>query len=149
MPVKPVPDGYHAITPYLIVEDIPAVIRFLEQAFGAKVSEKVELPDGAIMHAEVRIGDSPVMMGGARPGHPAMPAALYLYVEDADAVYRRAVAAGGVSIMEPADMFYGDRNAGVKDPCGNQWWIGTRKENVPHDELVRRVKEMFAGGRGD
>jgi PhnB protein len=96
-------------------------------------------PDGTVGHAEVRIGGSPVMMGEARGPWPAMPCAIYLYVNDTDAVYRRALAAGATSLMEPADQFYGDRNAGVKDPCGNFWWIATHKEDVSPEELQARA----------
>jgi uncharacterized glyoxalase superfamily protein PhnB len=84
-----------------------------------------------------------VMMGEPGPEHPPMPAMLYLYVEDVDAVYRRALGAGAVSLMEPADMFYGDRNAGVKDQCGNQWWIATHKEDVSPEELARRAEQAM------
>ena len=141
MAVNPVPDGYHTVTPYLVVPDVEALIEFTKQAFDAKETERVPGPDGAVTHAEVRIGDSVVMMGRAQPPNPPIPAMLYLYVEDTDAVYRRALEVGATSVMEPADQFYGDRNAGVKDAAGNQWWIATRKENVSPEELARRAKE--------
>ncbi len=139
MSVKPIPDGYHTVTPYLIVDDIREQIEFLEQAFGAKRLEYIELPDGSIKHAEVRIGNSPIMMGQAQPGYPAMPAMCYLYVEDAVAAYERALAAGAESVQEPHDADYGDRNAGVKGPSGNMWWVATRIEDVPSDELKKRM----------
>ncbi len=113
------PAGYHTVTPYLVVENIEAIITFLKDAFGAAETERVPGPDGATRHAEVRIGDSIVMMGAAQEGYPSMPGALYLYVEDTDATYGSALKAGATSIMEPADQFYGDRNAGVKDSQGN------------------------------
>jgi PhnB protein len=139
MDVKPIPDGYHSVTPYLIVEGADRLIDFVTQAFDAKEAERMTRADGSIGHAEVRIGDSVVMLSEARDEWKPMPAALYLYVPDTDAVYHRALEAGASSLMEPADQFYGDRNAGVKDPVGNLWWIGTRKEDVPREELERRA----------
>ncbi len=121
MTVKPIPDGFHSVTPYLIVEGVPGLIDFLKAAFDAKEIHRTDLPDGRVMHAQLQIGDSMVMMGEAMEGLPAKPASLYLYVHDADAVYKRALEAGAESLMEPADQFYGDRNAGVKDPTGNTW----------------------------
>ena len=91
----------------------------------------------------MRLGDSVVMIGQAREEWPARPAALYVYVEDTDAIYKRALAAGGRSVMEPRDTFYGDRNAGVEDPSGNQWWIATHVEDVPPEEMERRAKEQM------
>lgn len=140
MAVNPVPDGYHTVTPYLIVEGVAKLIDFMTQAFGAKESHRTTLPDGSIMHAEVRIGDSAVMMGEAKGQWKPMPASLYLYVNDTDAVYQRALQAGASSIMEPADQFYGDRNAGVKDPSGNSWWIATHIEDVSPGELAKRAE---------
>ena len=141
MAVKPVPDGHHTVTPYLVATDAQAVIDFATKAFNATVVEDMRRPDGAVMHAELQIGDSRIMLGQASGQHPAMPAALYLYVPDADATYRQALAAGGISTMEPTDMFYGDRNAGVRDTNGNMWWIGTHIEDVARDELQRRANE--------
>ena len=94
-------------------------------------------------HAEVRIGDSMVMMGEASDAWKPMPSALYLYVADVDVAYRRALAAGGTSTMEPMDQFYGDRSGGVKDPAGNIWWIATRVENLSREELERRAETVF------
>lgn len=145
MPVKPIPEGHHSITPYLVVEGAAGLVEFLKQAFGAKETERIERPDGSVMHAQVRIGDSMLMMGEPMGGGQPMPCALYLYVEDTDAVYRRALAAGAISVSEPADQFYGDRNAGVKDPGGNLWWIATHQEDVSHDELVRRTAAHKSG----
>ena len=136
------PEGFHTVTPYLVVPGVGKVIEFLEKTFGATEIERMQRPDGKVMHAEVRIGDSIIMMGEPRENDSPIPAALYVYVEDTDAVYRHALAAGGVSTMEPADQFYGDRNAGVKDPGGNTWWIGTHIEDVPHKEMMKRMKAM-------
>lgn len=139
MAVRAIPEGFHSVTPYLVVHDVPKLIDFVRQAFGAAEVHRTATPDGKVMHAEVQIGDSRVMMGEARD-MPPIPAMLYLYVEDVDAVYDRAIRAGGISVTPPTDMFYGDRSGGVKDAHGNQWWIGTHKEDVPADELARRAQ---------
>ena len=138
MAVKPIPDGYHAVTPYLVVEGESKLIDFLKQAFDAQENFRMSGPDGSVMHAEIKIGDSIVMMGEASEKWKPMAGAIYLYVTDADAIYKRALQAGATSIMEPADQFYGDRHGGVKDPSGNVWWIATRKEDVSPDELKKR-----------
>ena len=142
MPVKSVPDGYHTVTPYLVVKGVGRLMEFLAQAFDGKGSECHRREDGTVMHAEVRIGDSVIMMGEAWGPHEPRPATLHLYVPDTDALYRRALAAGATSLREPENQFYGDRSAGVMDPCGNQWWIGTRVEEVPPAEMARRMKEQ-------
>jgi uncharacterized glyoxalase superfamily protein PhnB len=141
---KPIPDGYHAVTPYLVNQGVAKVIAFAKAAFGATVKEEHAGPNGTVMHAEIVIGDSIVMLGEAGGPHPPVPAMLYLYVKDVDETYRRAVAAGAVSVSAPADQFYGDRNAGVRDVAGNQWWIATHKEDVPPDELARRAQAFAA-----
>ena len=137
--VKPIPEGYHTVTPYLTVKGVGKLIDFLKQALNAKDRERHLRPDGSIGHAEMKIGDSIVMMGEAGGQWQPMPANLYVYVPDTDASYRRALAAGATSIMEPADQFYGDRNAGVKDPCGNHWWLATHKEDVSPEEMKKRA----------
>ena len=143
MAVKPIPDGFHSVTPYLVVPGVAGLIDFLKQAFDAtEVHQRMTQPDGAVMHAEVRIGDSILMMGEPRGDFQAMPASFYLYVPDTDAVYRRAIQAGATSLMEPADQFYGDRNAGVKDASGNLWWIATHIEDVSPDELAKRAAAL-------
>lgn len=139
MPVKPIPEGYHSVTPYLVVPGAGRLIEFLKEAFKAEEVERMSQPDGTVLHAEVRIGDSIIMMGEASDKFPAMPAAIYLYIPDVDAVYKRALAAGAASTMEPANQFYGDRNAGVKDPSGNLWWIATHVEDVPREEMAKRA----------
>jgi len=126
-PVEAVPPGYHAITPYLAVQGVPAVMDFLARAFGAKEVFRHAGPDGAVANAEMEIDGSKVMLGELPKDRKAMTAMLNLYVSDADAVYARAVAAGGASIMEPNDRSYGDRVGAVADPAGTQWWIATRK----------------------
>jgi len=140
MAVKPIPEGYHSITPYLTIPGVAKLLDFLQQAFEAQELHRMARPDGTIMHAEVRIGDSPVMMGESMGSCEPMFGSLYLYVHDVDAVYKRALQAGATSTSEPADQFYGDRSAGVKDPVGNQWWIATHKEDVPPEEIARRAE---------
>jgi len=140
MSVKAIPDGYHSITPYLVVQGASKLIDFLKQAFAAKEIERLARPDGTIGHAEVRIGDSVVMMSEAGGEWQPMPGAMYLYVNDIDTTYKRALQAGATSTMEPMDQFYGDRSAGVKDPSGNQWWIATHKEDLSPEELAKRAK---------
>ena len=143
MAVKPIPEGFHTVTPYLTVKGIPQLIKFMKEAFDAKELFKMDNPDGAVMHAEIKVGDSIIMMGEAGENHQPMPCSLYLYVEDADKVYDRAIKAGATSIMKPADQFYGDRNAGVKDSSGNTWWIGTHIEDVSPEEMEKRHEEYM------
>jgi len=143
--VKPIPDGFHSVTPYLVVEGVPKLITFLEQAFDANEIERIPGPDGAVAHAEVRIGDSIVMMGSPRGETKAMPTTLYLYVTDIDATYTRALAAGGVSISEPTDQFYGDRTGAVRDPGGNEWHIATHVEDVSKEQLTKRMQAFSQG----
>lgn len=140
MAVKSIPDGYHTVTPYLIVEGAQKLIDFLKQGFGAKETFSMPGPDGKIGHAEVKIGNSMVMLADANPRWKATKTMLYLYVDDVDAVYKQAVTAGGKSVMEPTNQFYGDRSAGVEDAFGNHWGIATHVEDVPMDELERRAE---------
>lgn len=125
MAANSVPAGYHTVTPYLVSPGTARLIEFLKEAFGAQELQRNARPDGAIRHAEVKIGDSVVMLGEATEEWPPMPALLYVYVEDVDAIYRQALEAGGTSLREPADQPYGDRTGGVADPSGNQWWLAT------------------------
>ena len=148
MAVKPVPEGYHTVTPYIVSSDAEQLLTFLKKAFGASDQEVMRAPDGSIWHADIMVGDSHIMMSQSNAQHSAMPASIYLYVSDTDATYRAALAAGATSTMEPADMFYGDRNAGVKDAQGNIWWIGTHVEDVPPDELKRRAEKVAAQRAG-
>lgn len=141
MPVKPIPEGYHTVTPYLIVPDVEGQIAFLKEAFDAEERSISRDGKGRIMHAEVKIGDSVLMMGESNDNFPPMPAMLHLYLEDVDAAYERAVAAGAASLREPTDEFYGDRAGGVQDAYGNQWWLATHVEDVSEEEMVRRMAE--------
>lgn len=141
MAVKSIPDEYPRVVPYLIVENVEKLMDFLTEIFGAKQSEKMRLPDGSVNHAEVRIGDSVIMIGKASNDYPPFPAMIYIYVENTDEAYKKALKAGAESLMEPADQFYGDRNAGVKDPFGNSWWIASHVEDVSPEEMERRNEE--------
>jgi PhnB protein len=141
---KPIPDGFHTVTPYLIVDGAAKIIDFLKQVLGARpIHEPTVRPDGTIMHATLKIGDSMVMIADASEHAKASPAMLYLYVPDVDAAHQEAIKAGATSIMEPADHFYGDRSGGVKDVAGNSWFFGTHIEDVTPAELKKRAEEMF------
>lgn len=145
MKAQPIPGGFRTITPYFTVQGVPRLIEFLEQAFGAVEVRRSAMPDGTVINAELRIGDSMVMMGEAPRNSPdlkTMASMLYMYVIDSDSVYERAIRAGGRSIRKPADQIYGDRVGAIEDPCGNQWWIATRKENVSDEELSRRMAQF-------
>ena len=143
--VPRIPAGYRNVTPYLVNERVDRVMNFLRHAFGAVESfPPMKRPDGAVAHAEMRIGDTVVMMGEACGLSAPMPACFYVYVEDVDRSYRRALQAGGRPVCEPRDQFYGDRSAGVMDPGGNTWWIATHKEDVPEQEMERRFQESLA-----
>jgi PhnB protein len=148
MSVKSIPDGYHTVTPYLTVRNAPKVIEFLKQAFGAKLShDAIKRPDGSIMHAQVTIGDSRVMIAEENEMAKATSSSLYIYVPNVDSVYQQAIKAGGANVMEPMDMFYGDRSGGVMDPSGNSWFIATHKEDVEPKELAKRA-EAFSKQKG-
>jgi len=142
MTVKPIPDGYHSVTPYLVVQGVDKLIDFLKKTFDAKEKLRHQRPDGTTAHAEVTIGDSVIMMGDASEQWKAMAAGLYVYVNDVDTTYKRALQAGAKSISEPTDHIYGDRGAGVVDPFGITWWIGTHKEDISPEEVSRRAKSQ-------
>jgi uncharacterized glyoxalase superfamily protein PhnB len=138
--VKPVPEGYPTVCPYIVVPGVAKLIDFAKQVFDATEGHVSKRADGTVMHAEVKIGDSVIMMGEAPGGGKNFPAMLHLFMEDVDARYQRAIQAGAKSIREPADQIYGDRSAGVEDMCGNQWWIATHIEDVTPEEMERRAK---------
>jgi PhnB protein len=148
MAVKPIPDGYHSVTPYLIVQGAAKAIPFYKKAFGASETHRMPGPDGKIGHAEIRIGDSPVMLAdefpeiGARSPQSLGGAAvsLLIYVPDVDASFQQAVAAGAKVLRPVKDQFYGDRSGTVEDPFGHVWTIATRKEDVSPEELRRRAE---------
>lgn len=140
MSVKPVPEGYHTVTPYLTVANAAKLIDFLQQAFNATLKYEMKDDSGNVRHAEMQIGDSMVMIGQARDQWVPKPANFYLYVPDCDALYHSAIAAGGKSVQEPATQYYGDRHGGVDDPQGNTWWIATHVEDVSPEEVERQMK---------
>ncbi|MGO9017537.1 MAG: VOC family protein [Syntrophobacteraceae bacterium] len=144
MPVKPIPDGYHSVTPHLSVKGAARLIDFLKKTFEAIEVYRFPAPDGSVMHAELKIGDSVVMLGEPMEGFPPSPATFYVYVQDADATYKAALNAGGQSLDGPTDQFWGDRVATIKDFAGNRWMIATHVEDVDSDELTRRAQQAKA-----
>ena len=142
MTANPIPEGYHSVTPFVISRDSAKFLEFMKAAFDAEELGRVVGEDGAIGHAEVRIGDSVVMAFDAKAGWPDTPAFLRIYVPDGDATYRTALDAGGTSVTEMTDMPWGDRVGRVRDPVGNLWWIMTRIEEVSPEELERRYRQQ-------
>ena len=141
MAVQPVPEGFHTVTPYLVVSDAAGLIEFMKTGLGARELFVARGPDGTIGHAVMQIGDSRVMLGQASGAVAReFPAMLYVYVPDCDALYAQALRAGATSVHELATQFYGDRHGAVQDRWGNQWWIATHVEDVPPEELDRRMK---------
>ena len=154
-PVKPIPEGYHSVTPYLCCRDAGAAIDFYKKAFGATELMRMGAPDGKVGHAEIQIGDSRVMLADEFPemgflspqtvgGSPVM---IHLYVEDADATTARAVAAGAKVVKPVEDQFYGDRGGQLDDPFGHKWYVSTRKEDLSFDEVRERAAKMMGGSR--
>jgi PhnB protein len=141
MPVKHIPDGYHTVTPYLTLDNPEAAMDFLKRAFDGQETYAMRDDKGQVQHAEMRVGNSMLMLGRARDQWKSRPGNFYIYVEDVDAVYKRAIGAGATSIGEPADQFYGDRHGGVTDSEGNNWWIATHIEDVSPEDLDRRARE--------
>jgi PhnB protein len=151
MSVKPIPDGYHTVTPYFTVRDAAAAIEFYKTAFGAVETMRFEMPGGGVAHAEIQIGDSRVMFGDENPqwGNKSpqtlggTAGGLCLYVEDCDAVFEKALAAGATVMKPMADQFYGDRSGTVIDPFGHAWTVATHKEDVSLDEMKARMAAMM------
>ena len=131
-------DGHHSVNAFIVVDDAEQLIGFLAAAFDALECERIDRPDGRIGHGEVRLGDSIVMVTDASEEFPARACAHYLYVDDVDLAHERAIASGATSLREPADRFYGNREAAVLDPFGNLWWIASEIEQVSPDEVQRR-----------
>lgn len=142
MAVKPIPDDYPRVTPTLTVQGAGKLIDFIKQTFGAQERMRMPMPDGKIGHAELTIGDSLIMVADASEQWPATPGALHIYVEKCDDIYKKALSAGATSIMEPENMFYGDRSGAVQDQWGNRWSIATHVEDVSEEETMKRIKEM-------
>lgn len=137
--VQAVPEGYPTVCPYLILKNARGFAEFLGTVFGGQLQEYMTKPDGAILHAEVRVGNSMIMLSEASEQMGPNPTMLHFYVKDVDDAYARALAAGGVEMRAPRDEFYGDRAGGVKEPSGNVIWIATHIEDVPPDEIARRA----------
>jgi PhnB protein len=152
--VSHVPKGYHSVTPGLAVRDAAQAIEFYKKAFGAKEKARMPGPDGKIMHAELVIGDSHIMLGeeNLQMNNPSpqslngSPIGLYIYVKNADKVFDQAVNAGASATMPMADMFWGDRAGMVTDPFGHKWWIATHKRNPSAKEMKRAMEEMAQQG---
>lgn len=136
MDTRSIPPGFHSVTPFLVIRDVPQYVAFLERAFNAVEGHRILNAQGQVMYTDVTIGDSKVMLCEAM-GRPASQSAFHLYVPDTDAHYRQALDAGADSMTAPSDQFYGDRLAGVRDPWGSIWWIATRMRDVPVDESER------------
>jgi PhnB protein len=151
--VKPVPEGFHTLTPALVVRGAAEAIEFYKKAFGARETFRMPGPDGkSVMHAEIRIGDSVVMLGDESSAMNCRSpltvggtsVSLCLYVEDCDKVFNQAVATGAKAVMPPADMFWGDRYGKLIDPFGHEWAIMTHKEDVPPEDLAKRAEKAMA-----
>jgi len=153
MAVKPIPEAYHTVTPYLIIEGAAAAIEFYKKAFGAKELFRFPAPEGKIGHAEIKIGDSPIMLADAYPdmgynGPKSLggsPVSLMIYVENVDSVFNQAVQAGATVKEAVSDKFYGDRIGSLIDPFGHVWHVSTHKEDVSLEEMERRAKAASAG----
>jgi PhnB protein len=145
MSVSPVPEGFHTITPNIIVEDAKKAIEFLRAAFRAEEVARLTLPDGKIVHCELQIGDSRLNLAEPMEGWPARGLLAQLHVANSDEVFARAIAAGAKEVMPMTDMFFGSREGRVSDPFGNTWTIATRKEKVSYEEMQRRINEQMGG----
>jgi PhnB protein len=152
MPVKAIPAGYHTVTPYLTVNNAAAAIDFYKRAFGATELMRMGGPQGKIGHAELKIGDSMFMLADEMPGGGnrspqslgGTASGIFLYLEDVDSVFEKAVSAGAKIEMPLADMFWGDRYGKLTDPFGHSWSLATHKEDVPPEDMERRAKEAMA-----
>ncbi len=139
---NPIPEGFSSVTPFFIVDDAAGFLEFIEKAFEGQNTIDMKSPNGQIMHATSRIGNSKIMVADSMPDLKAETCMLYLYVEDIDAVYKKALEAGATSLREPVNEFYGDRSAGIVDKWNNKWWIATHIEDVDEEEMYRRAKEL-------
>lgn len=154
MGVKAIPDGYYSLTPYLVISGAAEAIEFYKKAFGAEEIVRMPGPGGKLMHAEIKIGNSILMLADENPeqGHLSpksrggSTSSVMLYTEDVDATFKRAVAAGAKENMPPMDMFWGDRMGNLTDPFGHTWAIATHKEDVSPEEMGRRMKEQGQPG---
>jgi len=150
--VKPIPDGHRTVAPYLAIKNAAGALEFYKKAFGAIETYKLTIPDGRVGHAEIRLGDSLIMLsdefpefGGKAPETlGGSPVSVHLYVEDVDAFFKRALAAGARELKPIANQFYGDRSGQLEDPYGHLWWVATHKEDVAPEEMQKRVRALFA-----
>lgn len=149
MAVKPVPEGYHSVTPYLIVKGAAKAIDYYKKVFGATEIMRMPTPNGGVMHAELKIGDSVIMLADEQPGHHrspesfgGSPVSLMVYVEDVDKTFKQAVSSGAKEIRAVEDQFYGDRSGNLIDPFGHVWTVSTHKEDVSEAEMQRRMSAM-------
>jgi len=145
MPVEYKPAEYHTVTPYLVVNGAEQLMAFIVDVLDGTETVRMAGPDGRIAHAEMRVGDSRIMLADAPEPDAVASAMLHLYAPDSDSTYQRAIEAGAISLREPQDEFYGDRMGGIKDPSGNMWWIASHVEDVSDEEMKRRQEKMFAG----
>jgi uncharacterized glyoxalase superfamily protein PhnB len=136
------PEGYNSVSPYLMVDNVEKEMEFLQAVFLAEIKEQQRNAEGEIWHAEARIRDTIVMLGKAQKDYPAGQGMLYLWTEDVDAAYERALKCKAVSVQEPTDQFYGNREAGIRDPQGNTWWIARETEKLSNKEIERRLAEQ-------
>jgi PhnB protein len=141
MAVPHKPTGYQTVIPYLVADNAGALIDFMKSAFGCEVIENFAGENGKIMHAEVRIDDSVIMISDSNEKHAAQAVWLHLYLPDVDSVYKKALAAGATSVAEPADQFYGDRSGAVMDKSGNTWWIATHVKDMSMEELQQKAAQ--------
>ena len=154
MAVKPIPEGYHSVTPYLILNGAADAIEYYQKAFGATELFRMSAPGGKIGHAEIKIGNSPIMLADEHPemGYKSprswggTPVSLMIYVEDVDTVFKQAIAAGAKEQQAVKDQFYGDRTGTLTDPFGHVWTIATHKEDVSMEEMQQRMKAAHAAG---
>jgi PhnB protein len=152
--VKPIPEGYHSLTPYLIVDGGAEAIEYYKRAFGAIELFRMD-HGGKVGHAELKIGDSPFMLGDEQPqmgyrGPKSIggtPVSLMIYVEDVDTIYKQAIEAGGVEVKPLQDQFYGDRSGTLTDPFGHVWTVATHKEDVTPEEMDKRLAALHGGGQ--
>lgn len=151
--IKPIPDGYHTVTPYLIITNAAQAVDFYKEAFGATELMRLAAPDGKLIHAEIRIGDSPIMLCDECPDWNALSpqtiggttVSIMIYVDDVDSVVDRAVATGATVLMPVEDQFWGDRMGTVVDPYGHKWSVATHTEDVSPEEIDKRAKALFGG----
>jgi PhnB protein len=150
---KAIPSGHRTVTPYLAIKSAAKALEFYKNAFGATERYKLMMPDGRLGHAEIQLGDSMIMLADEFPEYGGKapetlggsPVSIHLYVEDVDAFFKKALAAGAKELKPVMDQFYGDRSGQLEDPFGHLWWVATHKEDIAPEEMEKRVQAMFAG----